>query len=230
MVWIEDRPLDCVEARVRVRARWHFLLDVVCLSPAPRRQKEDCFADLAARYRRPERYYHTLHHLGDLLDTLLRMLPLAPRLDLLGLASYFHDAVYDTTAADNEERSAAYAGAALAELGLAAEVSAEVRRLILLTKGHEAAPDDITGHQFLDADLAILGARRSRYAAYTRAVRQEYFWVPEEHYRAGRAQVLQRFLDRERIYFCQKLFRRREERARRNLRRELAELGGVYGR
>lgn len=225
MVWIEDRPLDCVEARVRTR--WHFLLDMLCLSPATRRQKEDCFADLAARHRRPERYYHTLHHLADMLDVLLRMLPLAPRLDLLGLAVYFHDVVYDTTAADNEERSAAYAGTALAELGLTPVVIDEVRRLILLTKAHEAAPDDITGNLFLDADLAILGAQRTRYAAYTRAVRQEYFWVPEEQYRVGRTQVLRRFLHRNQIYFCQRLFHRREARARRNLHRELAELSGT---
>lgn len=224
MFVIEDRPLDCVEARVRVR--WHFLMDFLCLSPASRRQKEDTFLDLLRRYRHPERYYHTLHHLADMLDILLRMLALAPRLEVLGLAVFFHDAVYDTQAEDNEEQSAACAGEGLKSLSLPEEMIAETQRLILLTKHHETAPEDVTGQMLLDADLAILGSCRTRYAAYRCAIRQEYWWVPEETYRTARRQVLQRFLDRERIYYTERMFRRREERARRNLQREIEELAG----
>ncbi len=222
MVVIEDRPLDCVEARVR--ARWHFLLDYLCLSPAGRRQKEAAFVELAVHYRHPDRYYHTLHHLADLIDIILKSWPLPSNLDALGLAVFYHDVIHDTAATDNEERSAAFAEQSLEPLGVAPEIIAEVRRLVLLTKCHETAAEDGVGRLLLDADLAILGAGRIRYSAYARAVRQEYYWVPEEQYRAGRMEILQRFLGRERIYFSERLFRRREERARRNLRREIEEL------
>ncbi len=225
MVWIEDRPLDCVEAHVRVR--WHFLLDYLCFCPAPRDRKEDCFLDLAAHYRRPDRYYHTLHHLGEMIDLLLRMLTRAPRLETLGLAVFFHDVIYDTTATNNEERSADYAAEMMNVLQLPGEEIAEVRRLILLTKRHETAPDDHNGRLLIDADLAILGASPPRYAAYTRGIRQEYFWVSEDRFRLARAEVLCRVLSRDRIFTTDLLYHHREERARRNIQRELAELERV---
>ena len=222
MVWIEDRPLDCIEAHVRVR--WHFLLDYLCFCPAPRARKELCFLDLAARYRRADRYYHTLHHLGEMIDLLLRMLSRAPRLETLGLAVFFHDVIYDTSATDNEEQSAEYAAETMSTLQLPQEETAEVQRLILLTKRHETTPDDHNGQLLIDADLAILGASPSRYAAYARAIRQEYFWVPEERFRLARGEILRRVLSRDRIFTTDLLYLHREDRARRNMQRELAEL------
>src|SRR5687767_11928947 len=113
---------------------------------------EPVFAELAARYSAPERHYHTLDHLA----TMLRLLPEAS--PSLALAVWFHDAVYDSRAHDNEERSAALAEELLQPLSLRREVLAETSRLILLTKRHEAADDDRDGRKLLDADLAILGA------------------------------------------------------------------------
>lgn len=222
MVVIDDRPLDCVETRVRVR--WNFLLDFLCTGSASRREKDACFAQLAHHYRAPDRYYHNLHHLADMLDWLLRMLILAPRLDVLGLAVFFHDVIYDSQARDNEEQSAAYAAVAMRTLGLPEPMIGEVQRLILLTKQHQTTADDSNGQILLDADLAILGACKARYQVYRQAIRQEYWWVPDAAYRAGRVQALQRFLQRDRIYATESLFHRREQRARRNLEREIREL------
>jgi predicted metal-dependent HD superfamily phosphohydrolase len=101
-----------------------------------------------------------------------------------------------------------------------------VRRLILLTKTHRADPDDHDGCLLLDADLLILGMPEGSYRAYARAIRQEYAWVDDAAYRAGRARVLRSFLERERIYATPELHDACEEQARANLNAELRELEG----
>jgi predicted metal-dependent HD superfamily phosphohydrolase len=144
----------------------------------------------------------------------------------LFLAGWFHDAVYDSRAKDNEEQSASLAVASLRPLRLPEPLLAETARLILLTKTHQAAPYDTLGHLLLDADLAILGAEPPAYDAYADAIRREYVWVPEDLYREGRRRVLEGFLGRPRLYFTEALAARCEEQARSNLRREIAALGG----
>src|SRR5579872_6892248 len=57
---------------------------------------EHVFAELVARYSRPERHYHTLTHIAAMLE----LLPDTP--PALALAVWFHDAIYDSRAADNE--------------------------------------------------------------------------------------------------------------------------------
>src|SRR5262249_30754587 len=129
----------------------------------------------------------------------------------------------DARAGDNEERSADLAAEACREWQLHPALTDEVRRLILLTRTHDAGDDDHAGALLLDADLAILGAPAEEYDRYARAIRQEYAWVSEEEYRAGRSQVLRRFLERERIYRLPGSTER-ELQARANLQRELATL------
>src|SRR4051812_36368693 len=64
---------------------------------------------LAQRYSEPHRHYHTLDHLLAMLDTLAALpLPAASQ-PAVQLAVWFHDAIYDPKASDNEERSAAFA-------------------------------------------------------------------------------------------------------------------------
>jgi predicted metal-dependent HD superfamily phosphohydrolase len=176
---------------------------------------EAAFDDLVARYAEPHRRYHTLDHVRDVLDSLVDAGP------ALLFAAWFHDAVYDPRASDNEEQSAELMRRVLAANGVAPDVLEETARLILLTKTHTAELCDWDGYELLDADLAILGASEAEYDAYAAAIRAEYDWVPEEAYRAGRATVLRRFLERRRIY---RRTWEREEAARRNLVREIASL------
>jgi predicted metal-dependent HD superfamily phosphohydrolase len=142
----------------------------------------------------------------------------------LRLAIWFHDAIYDTRASDNEERSAAHARRVLQPLDVPEPVLLETERLILLTKMHSLSNEDRPGQLLIDADLAILGASESEYDAYALAIRKEYAWVDEEAYRTGRRMVLETFLRRPRIYSTDEMFTQREEAARRNLRREIESL------
>jgi predicted metal-dependent HD superfamily phosphohydrolase len=197
---------------IELLTRWQHLLP----DSAP------SFADLAARYGERGRHYHTLDHIRAVLDHIDALWPDAP--PALRLAAWLHDVVYDSRAADNEERSADYARAVLPALGVPSDVIDETARLILLTRSHETDPDDRAGRTLLDADLAVLAADAPTYDAYAAAIRREYAWVPEPDYRAGRRRVLERFLVRSRIFLSMEMAEA-EPRARDNLRREIAGFG-----
>ncbi|MDQ2686612.1 MAG: hypothetical protein M3Y28_01965, partial [Armatimonadota bacterium] len=104
-------------------------------------------------------------------------------------------------------------------LGLPDEIASRVKQLILATKAHQALDGDAACRLLLDADLAILGAPETDYNAYAQAIRREYAWVPDVHYRQGRRRVLETFLQRPRLYLTPS-FEPLEEQARANLRHE----------
>ncbi|MDE2488699.1 MAG: phosphohydrolase [Alphaproteobacteria bacterium] len=181
--------------------------------------------ELEAAYSEPHRRYHTLAHVQACLDLLARRADLdAAERRLLSWAIWFHDAIYDPRASDNEARSAELALAQTPALGASPDDAAEVARLVRLTAGHEVAEGDRLGAVLVGIDLAILGAAGSAYDAYARAVREEYGFVPEEAWRRGRAAVLQRFLAAPVIYADPELRMEREAQARANLVRELSSL------
>ena len=151
--------------------------------------------DLLGRWQEPQRRYHTLTHLTAVLDHVDALAEHADDPDAVRLAAWFHDAVYLPDRSENEERSARLAERALPEAGVSAERTAEVARLVRLTVTHDPADDDRDGQVLCDADLAVLAAPPSSYAAYTAAVREEYHFVPNDAFRAGRADVLRQLLD-----------------------------------
>jgi len=178
-------------------------------------------ADLVAAYGSSERHYHTLDHVAASLRRFAIVQGEADAPELLVLAIWFHDAVYDPKRTDNEERSAQWAATSLSQAG--ADVGDAVSRLIQATDHRQPAP---TGDAALlcDVDLAVLGGSPRRFDAYERAVRAEYDWVPLPLYRTGRADVLRSFLARDRIFSTTPFQRRYEPRARHNLARSLGQL------
>ncbi|MFF0469033.1 metal-dependent phosphohydrolase [Micromonospora zamorensis] len=181
---------------------------------------------LLARWREPHRHYHTVAHLTAVLDVVDEHADLAGRPDVVRLAAWFHDAVYDPRAVGdaNERDSAALAESVLAGLGVPAPTATEVRRLVLLTAGHTVAPGDPDGALLCDADLAVLAAPPADYDRYAAAIRREYAHVPEPAFRAGRGAVLTGLLALPALFRLPPLATRWEEPARDNVRRELAAL------
>lgn len=181
--------------------------------------------DLVARHAAPTRAYHTLRHVRQVLadvDALLAAGEPAHDPAAIRLAAWFHDAVYDATATGNERASADLAEEALRLLGLEPARRADVAALVLTTADHLPVTDD--ARILVDADLAVLGATPAAYARYRQAIRREYRMVPEERWCRGRAEVLQRFLARPRIYSTPSMQARVERAARRNLAAELETL------
>ncbi|MCT9078172.1 HD domain-containing protein [Streptomyces fulvoviolaceus] len=180
------------------------------------------YADnLLARWQEPQRRYHTPAHLTAVLDHIDVLEKYAADPDVVRLAAWFHDAVYLPDRSENEERSAHLAERALREAGVAEARTAEVARLVRLTVTHDPADDDRDGQVLCDADLAILAAPPSAYAAYTAAVREEYHFVPNDAFRTGRSAILRQLLDLPRLFRTSYGEVEWEATARYNLRSEL---------
>lgn len=184
---------------------------------------------LLTAYAEPHRGYHDLRHLADVLDQVEQLradgVPVAEH-DLLPvrLAAWFHDAVYDDRG-DLEERSAELADHELRAVGLEGATVAETARLVRLTAGHRAAPEDSAGAVLCDADLAVLAADPERYADYVAGVRAEYAFLDDGTFARGRASVLRALLEGP-LFHTEAARARWERRGRANVEDEIARLGG----
>ena len=178
---------------------------------------------LLAAWASPNRHYHTLRHLRDCLALLEPVLAQAEHPEEVEIAAWFHDAVYDPRAGDNEKRSAQWADTALASAGVPAAACARVRALVLATR-HEAVPRSPDERLLVDVDLSILGVDSPRFEQYDAEVHREYAWVPRAIYRAKRRRILAAFLERPAIYTSGRLDERFELQARTNLERALRQL------
>jgi len=185
----------------------------------------ETFERLRAAYEEAHRAYHGARHIAACLRLLDEpsVRALAEHAAEIEGALWFHDAIYDTHAADNEERSAALARDSLRSAGVADDVAARVAAHIEATKSHVATSPD--GQLVIDIDLSILGAPRSTFDAFEEKIREEYRWVDTPLYVAGRTAVLRRFAERPFIYGTP-LFRARfEATARANISTALERLG-----
>jgi predicted metal-dependent HD superfamily phosphohydrolase len=170
---------------------------------------------LTQAYAESQRHYHTQQHIAECLAEFDEARHLAKEPRAIELALWFHDAVYDPKAGDNEERSAAIAKQCLSDAGLP-ELATTVAALVMVTKSHESGSGS-DAPLMKDVDLSILGQNPERFAEYETQIREEYSFVPNVLFNFKRAQILQRFLDRPRIYSTDHFNGKYEKAARRNL-------------
>ena len=185
------------------------------------------YEKLTRAYAEPQRHYHNQQHIAECLAEFDGARHLTQQPAAVELALWFHDAVYDPKASDNEERSAALARSCL-ETGGASRLAATVSDLVMATKSHstEAGPDAALT---FDADLSILGQGEQRFAEYEAQIREEYRWVPKLIFNLKRAEILERFLARSRIYATDFFAAKCEQQARRNLEGSIRQLKRVWG-
>lgn len=178
--------------------------------------------DLLARWSEPQRRYHTVDHLKQVLSSLGELGRAGVTFEAVPvrLAVWFHDAIYEIPGPDNESRSAK-----LAETMLDGQPFAkEVARLVRVTASHHVLPGDANAAALCDADLSILGELPARYGLYRQQVRAEYQSVPDAHFRIGRADVLRRLLENDTLFHTDVGRELWETQARRNVMTEIQEL------
>lgn len=221
-----DRPK---RARLTLVRRWAEL--ELPVTAGGQRATDALRDELLDAWSAPSRHYHDATHLLSVLDAIdiIRLraaesrAPLAERELLTArLAAWFHDAVYQGVAGDDERASADLAVERLTTLGIDSTLVASVERLVLATIVHEVEPGDAAGQILMDADLAVLARSEDGYARYVALVRRDYAHVPDEQWRVGRASVLETLLAAPRLFVSPAAPEDWEERARRNLERELA--------
>jgi predicted metal-dependent HD superfamily phosphohydrolase len=142
------------------------------------------------------------------------------------MAIWYHDAIYDPESEQNEEKSAQLAQKVAKEIGLPDIFGRRVHDLVLVTK-HEKIPEGIDAKVLVDIDLSIFGRSEEEFDKYERNIRKEYQWCSDEEFKAGRADILQKFLNRQTrpaVYLTDFFREKYETQARKNLERSLAKL------
>ncbi|MGJ7565491.1 HD domain-containing protein [Variovorax sp. GB1R11] len=204
-----------------LRANWNEAWQALGVTATNNAPNDALCAELQRRYGEPQRHYHTMQHLGECLAWFEREKALAERPGEVALALWFHDAVYDVRAHDNEARSADWARQALRAAGAGDAAADRVHALVMATR-HDAVPEGRDAELLIDIDLSILGAERARFDEYEQQVGVEYAFVPLEVRLPRRREILQRFLDRPALYATPRMRALLEARARLNLQRSIA--------
>lgn len=186
-------------------------------------------AGLRARYAEPHRAYHTQAHVDAMLAGLQDVLGIVVHADAVELAIWYHDAIYDPAAGDNEVSSAALLRTEMTGLADRALLD-RAEHLVLCTVDHRipsGLPSEL--HQdaavFLDLDMAVLGANAAAFDAYEGGIAAEYVPVyGDARFAAGRTRFLQEMLKRPLLFQSDAFHRRYDAAARDNMRRALTGL------
>ncbi len=164
-----------------------------------------------------------MRHLTHCLDELEEARHLTEHPSEVEMALWFHDAIYDPKAEDNEERSAELSRRIAKEARLSEAFGKRVYDLVLATQ-HHRPPEGTDAQLLVDIDLSILGRPRDEFDEYETNIRKEYRFVPLRQYRSARTAILRRFLSRPAIYSTDFFRQKYESRARANLERSLGNL------
>ena len=187
---------------------------------------DSSYAELDRVYTDLQRAYHTWQHIDECLSALAAYeTEHGDTGREIRFALFYHDAVYEIGARDNEARSADLARKRLADLHESGQLIERVAALVMATahlSDAGATPDD-RAPLMTDIDLAILGSDHTRFLEYDQQIRKEYAAVAEEEFRSRRGRVLGHFLQMESIYSTEFFRFRYEAQAHRNLRAAVAD-------
>ena len=176
------------------------------------------------RYAEPHRAYHGQAHVDAMLRGLHGLGAAVASPAAVELAIWYHDAIYDPAARDNEARSAALLLSELAGIAGPALLGAAAL-MVRLTAGHALTPEvpDALREDcalFLDLDLAVLGAGTDAFDAYEAGIAREFAPVHGSvAFRVGRAAFLTGMLARPRLFHTERFHGALDASARANLRR-----------
>ena len=182
---------------------------------------------LIERWSTPDRRFHNLRHLIDMLARVDELAEESHNPDIMRVACWYHGCVFSSdveevirgNGGEDETASAAFAEADLRHLGVPMETIKRVCCLIVNLKRHMLDEHDIDAQALIDADLGTLAVDPQTYTEYVRLLREEYAHIPVEEYLRGRLTIVSRLLEREHL-FHSPLGRRWERAARENLSAE----------
>ena len=180
---------------------------------------EACIGDVTTYYAEPHRHWHNGAHVSQMLDFVF-MNPAGGKSHQF-LEVIFHDVIYDPKSSTNEEDSLDFMKVWLSKLYDDPQSFWPDRNWdagILATKTHQS--DNVDIQVVLDADLEILSESWDKYWSYAQAIRAEYSHVPDVDFARGRADFMEKFLEKP-IYLTESM-KGFEAVARQNIEREIA--------
>ena len=147
--------------------------------------------DVLERWSEPHRKYHTLSHLYDLVEQIQTNSELVEReRNLLLLAAFFHDSIYDPKRKDNEERSAQL----LEYNSPKTDGIKHIAQIIRDTKDHTST--EYLSKLFSEMDMAIVTRSLPDLLEWERGIRYEYSHYSSLVYTIGRVQFIRKMIQR----------------------------------
>ena len=179
----------------------------------------DSFDQLHAAWRTGRRHYHELGHLVACLGELDAAAVEPACADLVELALWYHDAIYEPGASDCEPRSAELLIAHAAALAIPASSARRAADLVLATAHTRcAAPrGDRATDLIVDIDLAILGRDVLSFMDFEYSVEEEYAPSSRFAFRIARGRFLASLLAAPTLYRTEQFRARYEQPARAQL-------------
>lgn len=186
--------------------------------------KNEYYQELTSLYNSKNRIYHNLNHIEALLKFSEEYKHLLNSPETIDFTIWYHDAIYDASKSNNEEKSAELAKLHLTQLGLSKQLIENCYKLIIATQTHTLnnSLNSFDAQFLLDIDLSILAAERKQYIEYTQQIRKEYKMHPDSLYNEGRKKVLKHFLEMENIYKTELFQNLWEEKAKENISYEMS--------
>ena len=176
----------------------------------------DVFDELDTLYGEPHRRYHTGAHI----EHCLRQFDLAAdrmdEPDAVEMAVWFHDAIYEISAKDNELRSAELFAAMAGRRGPEG-YREKVRRLIMATTHLDPPPRTLDEEFMVDIDLSSFGRPWEEFLSDSREVRAELAHISDAEFYPRQKKFLESLAARSRICFTEFFRERHERRARENI-------------
>ncbi len=171
----------------RLRLKWY---EVESALGAPIGSTAPLHAALLERYAEPQRAYHDRRHLLAVVSAVEASGLEGAEQRAALLAAWFHDAIYQPGAADNEPASAELLVSLAAPHTADRRVLERAAELVRGTADPFAPKRGAAARALSDADLAILAEEASVYRDYAAAIRREHAATSDEAFRAGRSAFL----------------------------------------
>lgn len=178
--------------------------------------------DLLERYSESGRRYHTIDHIDHCLGQFDEVRSDCRQPDAVELAIWFHDAIYNFPAYQNEKLSAAFFMERSEHL-LNTGFRDDVFDLVIATE-HTSAPEDHDQRILVDVDLSSFGLPWDRFASDGKNIRQELIYLSDADFYAGQIGFMEALLARDRIYNTAHFHDKYETIARANVARYLESL------
>lgn len=182
------------------------------------------FNDIYFRYLENNLPYHNWNHIKDGIRKINQHRDLFKEPDIVMMAWFFHDIVYNPLAKwwDNELQSAILAKNILSTFWLSPEKLEDIYKLIIATQ-HTGTGNYSSDEQLMmDIDMSILASDENTYNTYSKCIRVEYSHYPDNLYNPGRAQVLEHFISKPIFYTS--TFKWLEKQAQDNIKKEIIAL------
>jgi len=156
--------------------------------------------EILNRWSEPQRHYHTIKHLQDLMNKIIALHKKGTISDLecekLVLIALFHDIVYEPLSSTNEEDSAKMFMDNIDINSAPNDIKThidEICQAILDTKRHQ--PSTWISKIFCGMDMSIVNSTYDELLEWENGIWNEFNAVGKEKYKAGRLSFLKKIVD-----------------------------------